>query len=127
MNKTEKLSEVEKELYMGVGKVLKGSDRRLFMARVVKMLGWGGQVYAEAELNWNRRTIRKGMKELESGIVNEDNFKARGRKKAEEHLPNLLVDIKEVVDGWSQTDATLRTTRLYTRITAKEVRQQLGC
>ena len=95
------------------------------MARVVKMLGRGGQLYVEAEMNWNRRTVRKGVKELESGIVNEDNFKARGRKRAEEHLPNLLVDIKEVVDGWSQTDPTFRTTRLYTRITAKEVRQQL--
>ncbi len=95
------------------------------MARVVKMLGRGGQLYVEAEMNWNRRTVRKGIKELESGIVNEDNFKARGRKRAEEHLPNLLVDIKEIVDGWSQTDPTFRTTRLYTRITAKEVRQQL--
>ena len=125
MNKTKKLSEEEKALYIDVAKVLKGSERRLFMARVVKMLGRGGQVYAEAEMNWNRRTVRKGCKELDSGIVNKDNFKARGRKRAEEHLPNLLVDIKEIVDGWSQTDPTFRTTRLYTRITAKEVRQQL--
>lgn len=125
MNKTERLSEEEKDLYIGVSKVLKGSERRLFMARVVKMLGRGGQLYAEVEMNWNRRTIRKGTKELESNTVNKDNFKARGRKRAEEHLPNLLIDIKELVDGWSQTDATFRTTRLYTRITAKEVRQQL--
>lgn len=125
MNKTEKLSEAEKELYISVAKVLKGSERRLFMAQVVKMIGYGGQVYAESELNWNRRTIRKGTKELESGIVNKDNFQARGRKRAEEHLPNLLTDIQEIVDGWSQTDPTFRTTRLYTRITAKEVRRQL--
>jgi hypothetical protein len=125
MNKIERLSEEEKELYVGVAKIIKGSERRLFMAHVVRMLGRGGQAYAEAELNWNRRTIRKGLQELESGQVNEDNFKARGRKRAEEHLPNLLADIKEIVDGWSQTDPTFRTTRLYTRITAKEVRQQL--
>lgn len=125
MRKTERLSEEEKALYIGVVKVLKGSERRLFMARVVQMLGRGGQVYAEAEMNWNRRTIRKGLKELESGIVQEDNFKARGRKRAEEHLPNLLTDIKAIVDGWSQTDPTFRTTRLYTRVTAREVRQQL--
>jgi len=58
-------------------------------------------------------------------VAIEDNFKARGRKKAEEHLPNLLQDIVAIVDGWSQTDPTFRTTRLYTRITAREVRQQL--
>lgn len=125
MNKRKSLSEEEKELYVGVAKVMKGSERRLFMARVVRMLGRGGQVYAEAEMKWNRRTIRKGLQELESGIVQEDNFKARGRKRAEEHLPNLLTDIREIVDGWSQTDPTFRTTRLYTRVTAKEVRKQL--
>ncbi len=64
MNKTERLSEEEKELYIGIAKVMKGSEKRLFMARVVRMLGRGGQVYAEAEMKWNRRTIRKGIKEL---------------------------------------------------------------
>ena len=116
---------MSQELYIGVAKILKGSERRLFMAQVVKMLGYGGQVYAESELNWNRRTVRKGTKELASGIVTKDNYQARGRKRAEEHLPNLLTDIQEIVDGWSQTDPTFRTIRLYTRITAKEVRRQL--
>jgi hypothetical protein len=73
------------------------------MARVVKLLGWGGQSYAERELGWNRRTIRKGSGELTSGVVQEDNFAARGRKRAEEHL---LEDIEELVEGWSQTDPT---------------------
>jgi len=108
-----------------VAKMLKGSDRRLFMAQVVDLMGYGGQAYAERELCWNRRTIRKGIGELSSGVVQEDNFGARGRKRAEEHLPNLLSDIEELVEGWSQTDPTFRTTRLYTRITAKEVRRQL--
>ena len=67
MKKTNELTEGEKTLYRDVAKVLKGSDRRVFMARVVRMLGRGGQVYAESELKWNRKTIRKGMKELESG------------------------------------------------------------
>lgn len=95
------------------------------MARVVKSLGRGGQSYAEKELGWNRVVIRKGMHELDSGIVCLDNFSGRGRKRAEEHLPNLLADIKEIVDGQSQTDPTFRTTRLYTRLSAAEVRAQL--
>jgi len=119
------MSQGEKELFMAVAKQLKGSDRRLFMARIVNLLGHGGQSYAERELGWNRRTVRKGLQEVASGVVQKDNFAARGRKRAEEHLPNLLRDIEEIVDGWSQTDPTFRTTRLYTRITAKEVRRQL--
>ena len=53
------------------------------------------------------------------------NFDARGRKRPEYHLPNLLADIQSIVDGQSQTDLTFATTRLYTRISAAEVRRQL--
>ena len=37
------------------------------MAEVVKGLGIGGQILAERELGWNRRTIRKGIEKLRSG------------------------------------------------------------
>jgi hypothetical protein len=80
---------------------------------------------AERELNWNRGTVRKGKHELESGIACEDAFSARGRKRAEEHLLNLLEDIEAIADEQSQTDPTFKTTRLYTRISAAEVRKQL--
>jgi len=119
------LTDELKAFFIETAKTLKGSDRRIFMARVVKALGKGGQRHAEAELGWNRRTIRKGTRELESGTCFEDNFAARGRKRAEEHLPNLLTDIKAIVDGQSQVDPTFKTTRLYTRLSAAEVRRQL--
>jgi hypothetical protein len=70
-------------------------------------------------------TIRKGTHELESGLRCVDNFAARGRKRAEDHLPNLLTDITTIVDGQSQTDPQFRTNRLYTRLSAAEVRRQL--
>lgn len=54
-----------------------------------------------------------------------DNFGARGRKKAEEKLPNLLSDIGAIVDGQSQTALTFESERLYTRLSAAEVRRQL--
>lgn len=114
-----------KDVFVQTANVLKGSDRRLFMARVVKSLGHGGPSYAERELGWNRGTIRKGLEELERGGVQVDNFTARGRKKCEDHLPNLLADICDIVDSQSQTDPTFRTTRLYTRLSANEVRRQL--
>ena len=62
---------------------------------------------------------------MESGIACEDAFSARGRKRAEEHLLNLLEDIEAIADEQSQTDPTFKTTRLYTRISAAEVRKQL--
>lgn len=114
-----------KEAYIETAKTLKGSDRRVFMARIVKSLGRGGQSYAERQLGWHRGTIRKGTRELNSGVRIVDNFSARGRKPAEAHLPQLLDDIRAIVDSQSQTDPTFRTTRLYTRLSAAEVRRQL--
>ena len=104
---------------------LKGHERRQFMARVVRLLGYGGQLKAEKELGWDRKTIIKGTKELKSGITCIDNFSGRGRKSSEEHLSSLLEDIKNIVEPITQTDPTFRTTNLYAPITAKEVRHRL--
>ncbi len=119
------LTEEVKALLLNTAKDLKGSVRRMFMARTVQALGEGGQRLAERELGWNRGTIRKGMHEVERGIMCEDAFSLRGRKRSEAHLPNLLSDITAIVDGQSQADPQLRTARLYTRLTAAEVRRQL--
>jgi hypothetical protein len=104
---------------------LKGHERRQFMARMVSLLGRGGQLRAEKELGWDRKTIIKGTKEINSGITCIDNYSGRGRKPAEAHLPDLLDDIKSIVNPVSQTDPTFRTTNLYSPITAKEVRRRL--
>ena len=114
-----------KSLFIETAQALKGSARRLFMARTVQELGSGGQRRAERELGWSRMTIRKGTHELTSGITCLDAFTARGRKRAEVHLPSLLPDITAIVDSQSQADPQFRTTRLSTRLTAAEVRRQL--
>jgi transposase len=98
------LSEELKNIYSKTAQVLKGSERRQFMARIVKTLGRGGQSYAAREFHWGRNTIRKGMQALTSGIPIQDNFAGRGRHKAEEKLPQLLEDLRTIVDGQSQTD-----------------------
>jgi hypothetical protein len=114
-----------KEYLQGTADSLCGADRRLFMARTVRLLGPDGQRRAERELGWNRVTIRKGMHELTSGIRCVDAFCLRGRKRAEEHLPDLLSDIKAIVDAQCQTDPSFQTQRLYTRLTAAKVLEQL--
>jgi hypothetical protein len=98
---------------------LKGSQKRLFLARAVKAMGRGGQRWAEEHLGWSRVTIRKGMRELNGGMTCLDAFSARGRRPVEGRLPRLLDDIKDIADGQSQAD------RLFIRISAAEVRRQL--
>src|SRR3954449_11357458 len=106
-------------------KALKGSRKRLFMAKTVQAMGRGGQRWAQEHLGWCRETIRKGTHELRSGMTCVDAFHCRRRKPAEEHLPRLLDDIRAIADGQSQADPKFQTNRLFTRISAAEVRRQL--
>lgn len=119
------LTDELKALFIDTAKKLKGADRRRYMAQLVKAIGRGGQQRAQDELGWDRKTIRKGLRELDTGQAIEDNFSARGRKPIEHHLPKLLEDIEAIVEAQSQTDPTFQTTRLYTRLSAAEVRRQL--
>lgn len=59
------LSEEQKQVYIETAKALKGSARRVFMARIAKLVG--SQRRAARELGWERETISKGMRAVESG------------------------------------------------------------
>lgn len=119
------LTDSLKALLQETAERLKGHERRRFMAQTVAELGLGGQRLAERELGWNCGLIRKGTREVNSGIICVDGFEWRGRKLTEERLPNLLSDIKSLADSQSQSDPTFKTNRLYTRLSAAEVRRQL--
>jgi hypothetical protein len=119
------LTDQLKALFIETAQVLKGTARRVFMATAVRVLGEGGQREAEREFGWSRHTIRKGEHERRTGIACVDAFSSRGVKPIEFRLPNLQADIKSIVEAQTQTDPTFRTTRVYRRITAGEVRRQL--
>ena len=119
------LTDSLKALLQETAERLKGHERRRFMAQIVDEVGVGGQRLAERELGWNRGLIRKGKREVEAGIVCVDAFQLRGRRLSEERLPNLLTDLKNLVDSQSQTDPKFKTHRLYTRLSTAEVRRQL--
>jgi hypothetical protein len=76
-------------------------------------------------LGWNRNVIIKGIKELKSGLRCIDDYSSRGRKPSEHHLPNLLDDIRAIVEPVSQVDPTFRTDQNYCPLTAGEVRRRL--
>ena len=117
------LTEEWKEHFIGTAQKLKGSNRRKYMAEVAQKVG--SERKAARELGWVRGTIRKGQQELKSGIDSIDAFHKRGRKRSEEQLPNLRVDVQAIVEGETQTDPSFKSSRLYTRLSANEVRQQL--
>jgi len=104
---------------------MNGAARRLLMASVVKAMGKGGTHRAHLAFGWDRTTIGKGLKELNSARVCVDAFHQRGRKPAEARLPRLADDLRELGEATSQTDPTFRTTQLYRRLSAAEARRWL--
>jgi hypothetical protein len=112
-------------LQQGFGS-LKGYAKRVFMAKTVREVFGGVPYRAHRELGWSRATLDKALHELDCGVECLDGRRGNsGRKLAEEHSPKLLEDIREICDSQSQTDARFRTNRLYTRMSAAEVRDQL--
>ena len=95
------------------------------MASVIKGLGRGGARQAQIALGWDRTTLRKGLHELNLGVVCLDAVSQRGRKPLEAKLPGLEADLREMGEATSQTDPTFRTTQLYRRLTAGEARRRL--
>ena len=82
-------------------------------------------IFVSKEFKVSRDTIRIGTREMENGVSTDYKVETRGRKKIEEKLPHLLEDITSIVDSQSQTDPDFKTTRLFTRLTSKEIRKQL--
>jgi hypothetical protein len=121
MELTRELAEVVKS----GAESLEGAARRRFLAGFVRLLGPGGQRAAEAVLGWNRGTVRKGERELREGIDHVDGRVNNGQPSLEDRLPSLLQDLRDVVEPFVQVDPTLRTERLYRKLTTREVMLRL--
>ena len=104
---------------------LTGHRRRAFMAKVAEDYFAGSARKTETHLGWNRETVQLGLHERRTGILCVDNYRARGRHKSEQVLPNLEADIHSLVDMQFQADPKFQSTFLYARISARAVRVAL--
>lgn len=104
---------------------LKGNERRKFLGQLVLDIGRGGQRLVSKTLGISRHTLRKGVQEIVSGHIKEDKFHERGRLKTEQTHPELVESLRKIVDGASQTDPQFKSTRLYTRLSARSVKEEL--
>jgi Rhodopirellula transposase DDE domain len=104
---------------------LTGAKRRAFQAQVTLDYLDGSVWKAERVFGWSHHTVTLGLNELRTGITCMGNFSARGNHKTEEKLPKLETDMRALADPESQADPKFQSTFLYTRITAKAMRQAL--
>lgn len=105
---------------------LTGFRRRQFQAEVANQYCGGSPRRAECVFGWGREAVNTGLHELHTGIRCCDNFAARGRHKMEELSPQLAHEIHDLVQPESQADPKFQTAFAYTRMTAREVREQLA-
>jgi hypothetical protein len=119
------LTESVKETILSAARKLTGFRRREFQAEMTEKYCAGKARRAEQVFGWGREAVNTGLNERRTGIRCLENHSARGRHKSEEKHPELVEQIHQVVEPQSQTDPKFQTTLLYTRMTAKAVRQQL--
>ena len=76
---------------------------------------------AESVFGWNRSTVELGIHEFQTGITCVNDLSTRQKPKTEEKHPKLMADIREIMEPASQSEPRLRTTLLYTDMTAQAV------
>jgi hypothetical protein len=104
---------------------LTGHHRRSFMAEVTTTLCGGSPRQAERRFGWGRDTVNQGLHETRHGLRCLENFAARGKQRWEEKQPQLAADLRAIVEPHTQADPELKSTRRYTNLSSKEVRQAL--
>lgn len=99
--------------------------RRRAMGMVAATLMDGKVRACEDAFGWARSTVTLGLHEYRSGITCRNDLGRRRRPKVEHQYPQVLVDLKAIMEPDSQADPHLRTTLQYTNMTAAAVRTAL--
>jgi hypothetical protein len=99
--------------------------RRCAMGDVALALLDGKQRVAEDVFGWNRKAVELGIHEYQTGITCVNDITARGKPKTEDKYPKLLAEIHAIMEPHSESESSLRTTLLYTNVTAKTVHDAL--
>jgi len=114
-------------LLISAARQLKGRQRRFFLADVCCQLCNGSPRKAEERFGWGRETVAKGLREKEGAEPDQPTTTTlrRGRQRSEDANPQLAVDIRLIVEPHTHSDPELKTERLYTNLSAAEVRAAL--
>ena len=99
--------------------------RRAAMGDVTEALLDGKVRVAETVFGWNRVAIVVGIHEHQTGITCMNDIASRVKPKTEDKHPELLAEIRAIMEPHSQSESSLRTTLLYTHMTAKTVHAAL--
>src|SRR5260370_17337677 len=95
-------------------RVVKERQRRLYVATEAKRRGTGGSSQVAREAGVTRKTIRKGLQELEAGELYEPGGRIRrkggGRKQVTAKDETLRADLEELLEPKGDPQSLLRWT-----------------
>ncbi len=95
--------------------------RRSAMGDVALALLDGKHRVAEDVFGWGRTVVEIGIKEFQTGLLCVNDLSERQKPKVEEKNPALLAEIRAIMEPHSESESHLRTTLLYTDMTAQAV------
>lgn len=119
------MDDVTDSLIISAAKRLFGSERRSYMAEVTLAVCQGSPRIAERRFGWGRQAVQKGIHECKHGVSPATQPSNRGRRCSESENPQLAIDIRMIVEPFTQADPELKSSRKYTNYSASEVRQAL--
>ncbi len=102
-----------------------GQQRRTFLALVCKQLCDGSARKAEERFGWGREAVARGLLEQSGQSVEKLTAIRHSTLRSEVRNPQLAVDIRLIVEPHTHTDPELKTARLYSNLSAGEVRAAL--
>ena len=103
-----------------------GASRRAFEAEMVLKYCDGNALRGEQRFGWSRHTIALGLAEKRTGMVCLGAQEAFcGNKLWEEKHPAAAAALWAMAESHAQQDPSFRGTLAYTRLTAREAREQL--
>lgn len=102
-----------------------GQQRRTFLALVCEQLCDGSARKAEERFGWGREAVARGLLEKSGQFVEKQSVVRPSTLRSEVRNPQLAVDIRLIVEPHTHTDPELKTTRLYSNLSAGEVRSAL--
>ena len=101
-------------------------DRRLAMGDVTLSLLSGKHRVSEDVFGWSRAAVEVGIHEYQSGFVCVNDVSNRRKPKTEHKFPKLMAAIHGIMEPQTQAEPRLRTTLLYTHMTAQAVHKALA-
>ena len=130
MDKTQLIDSIRQK-YAAVGSVLHERGRRVWAAAEARHIGWGGESIVEQATGITRKTIRRGLREIEENssdalVPHRSRRQGGGRKKTKTIYSDIRQELDALVDPVTRGDpeSPLRWTCKSIRKLAEELKHR---